>query len=69
MKDSCGWTPLHIAGAEGQKTVAEWLLSLKADILAVDEDGKTAADWAKTRGQIALHSFLEHAQKATSAAS
>ncbi|OLP94462.1 Ankyrin-3 [Symbiodinium microadriaticum] len=50
-RDACSWTPLHAASAEGQKPVVEWLLEQGADLRAVDEDGRTAREWAELRQQ------------------
>eukprot|EP00439_Symbiodinium_sp_Y106_P066704 s499_g10.t3 len=55
-RDACSWTPLHAASAEGQKPVVEWLLQQGADLGAVDEDGRTAREWAELRQQGATES-------------
>ncbi|CAE7237745.1 ANK1 [Symbiodinium sp. CCMP2456] len=55
-RDACSWTPLHAASAEGQKPVVEWLLEQGADLRAVDEDGRTAREWAELRQQGATES-------------
>ncbi|CAE7939951.1 ANKRD50, partial [Symbiodinium necroappetens] len=63
-RDACSWTPLHAASAEGQKPVVEWLLEQGADLRAVDEDGRTAREWAELRQQGATESVLRRAETA-----
>ncbi|CAE8607447.1 unnamed protein product [Polarella glacialis] len=64
--DSCGWTPLHAASAEGHKGTVEWLLEHNADPMVGDEEGKTAREWAELRGRAAIESLLRKAEKAKS---
>lgn len=66
-RDACSWTPLHAASAEGQKPVVEWLLEQGADLRAVDEDGRTAREWAELRQQGATESVLRRAETALTA--
>jgi ankyrin repeat protein len=49
-------TALHIAAAEGQDKMVEWLLSHEADPLTQDQNGKTPADYATSQG----HAFTAH---------
>jgi len=43
-------TALFLAAAEGQDNMVKWLLSHEANPLAQDQNGKTAADFAKSQG-------------------
>jgi len=43
-------TALHVAAAEGQDKMVEWLLAHEADPLAKDQNGKTPADFATSQG-------------------
>lgn len=43
-------TALHLAAAEGQDKMVEWLLSHEANPLAQDQNGKTPADYATSQG-------------------
>ena len=43
-------TALHIAAAEGQDKMVEWLLFHEANPLAQDQNGKTPADFATKQG-------------------
>merc|ERR1712070_815983 len=61
--DVCGWTALHLAGAEGHKKAVEWLLTARVDLLAEDEEGRTAAAWAGLRGHNIIATMLNDMQK------
>jgi len=65
--DACGWTPLHLASAEGHREAVKWLLNAGADLTILDEDGKTAREWAGLRGHLAVESLLKNAEKASAA--
>ena len=53
-----GRRPLHAAAFAGQTEVCELLISAGATISAKDEDGKTAEDWARAIGDVALADML-----------
>lgn len=56
-----GWTALMLASSGDAPSVAamQYLLDLGANVNARDEDGRTALDWALTRGQTEASAFLE----------
>ena len=54
-----GWTALMMAGAEGHGPVVEVLLTNGADIELTDQDGDTAIDHARERGQTDIVALLE----------
>jgi len=56
--DLCGWTPLHVASAEGHVPVVTWLLGVRADLSSLDVDGKTPLQSATTRGQGGVEAAL-----------
>jgi ankyrin repeat protein len=45
-KDNNGMTPLHGAGASGNRRVAELLITYHADVNARDNNGATPLRWA-----------------------
>jgi len=53
-----GWTALMFAAAEGHQTVVKILLRAGADIEITDQDGDTAIDHARQRGQTHIVDFL-----------
>lgn len=57
-KDEFGWTPLHLAAANGHKGVAEFLLANKADVNGKSNDGDTPLHAAARSGQKDLAEFL-----------
>jgi len=65
-----GRTALHYSAMDGHADVAEYLVKLAAGrrgyIGARDEDGYTAAGWAKTAGHPQLAKLLSKARKAAS---
>jgi ankyrin repeat protein len=65
-----GWTALMLAaGSDTPNTaVMQYLLDRGADVNAVDEDGKSALDWALTRGETEASKFLRNAGGRTAAA-
>lgn len=52
-------TPLIGCAKGGMFKAAEWLLDHGADILAEDERGKTAEDWAKANGHQRIVELLQ----------
>jgi len=42
-----GFTPLHIAARNGQRDIAQLLISRGADVFVQDEGGKTPWFWAQ----------------------
>jgi ankyrin repeat protein len=54
-----GLTPLQEAAIQGRLDLVQLLLDHGADPLARDEQGRTAADWARTRGHSEVGEFLE----------
>ena len=57
-RDAGGATPLHLAAAQGFKSVAEVLLAAKADVNARDQRGDTPLHMAAAAGQTALVDLL-----------
>ena len=55
-----GFTALMTAAAEGQEEVVRLLLTHGADPTLVDEDGDTAASFARQKGHTAVVTLLEH---------
>lgn len=53
-----GYTPLFSAGAAGRLDLAELLIRSGADATLTSEDGKTAAQFARERGQAELADWL-----------
>jgi len=60
FKGPKGWTALMLASGSDTSNVAmlRYLLDLRADINAADEDGRTPLDWALTRGETDMSKFL-----------
>jgi len=55
IRDSNGWTALHMAAAANNVAVVKVLLARKASISIEDNDGKTALDHAREgRGEQAI---------------
>ncbi len=54
-----GVTPLQEAAANGALDLVHLLLEHGADPAATDDNGRTAADWARERGQAAVLPLLE----------
>ena len=54
-----GWTALMFAAAEGHRPVVELLLGHGADIELTDQDGDSAIDHARERGQTEIVDLLE----------
>lgn len=54
-------TPLHLAAAGGHDKVVDYLLEKGADPRAVDENGFTPADAARTMGYLSLDKRLREA--------
>lgn len=54
-----GWTALMFAAAEGHQPVVETLLRLGANPSSADQDGETAIDHARQRGQTHIVALLE----------
>mmetsp|Transcript_109884 Transcript_109884/g.309923 ORF Transcript_109884/g.309923 Transcript_109884/m.309923 type:complete len:274 (-) Transcript_109884:193-1014(-) len=63
-----GATPLMFAADAGDSDVCEWLLAAGADCNQRDEDGDTAAAWARTRGHEELAGWLASREAAAAAA-
>lgn len=68
VRSADGATPLMFAADGGDLQVCLWLLSLGADASMLDDDGDTAAAWARARGYGQLAARLERAAKRSPAA-
>jgi len=66
-RDLCGWTPLIAASAEGHKEAVRWLLKVRADLSAVDTDGRSARAWSGLRGHSAVEAQLRRAEEEAAA--
>lgn len=55
---SNGYSPLHIAAAEGQAVSARWLVENGANLESRDNDGKTPKELARDLGHNSLHALL-----------
>jgi len=58
-----GATPLMFAADCGDKELCRWLLEAGADASLMDEDGDTASDWAKLKGNQRLADLLSVAAR------
>ena len=54
-------TPLHVAAAEGEQRVMEFLLDKEADAMATDLDGNTPVDLAVTKDEDIVLTHSKHA--------
>jgi ankyrin repeat protein len=65
-----GWTTLMMAAGSDtpSKKAMQFLLDAGVNVNAVDEDGRTALDWALTRGENDTTAFLRHAGAVSKAA-
>jgi len=63
QKGARGWTPLMFAASAHRASIGtlEFLLNHGADINPIDDDGRTALDWALTRGETDVSAFLRKA--------
>jgi ankyrin repeat protein len=61
FKGPRGWTALMLAAGGDTPSIPamQYLINLGADINAKDADGRTALDWALTRGKTHASAFLE----------
>ena len=59
QKKNDGRTALHTAAFCGELESTQWLVGHGIDPQAVDEDKKTAKDWAKSRDKTEVVNFLE----------
>ena len=59
-----GSSPLHLAALHGKSSIANLLLQANASHTAVDEEGKTPAQWSKSRGHGDLAARLLEAERA-----
>jgi ankyrin repeat protein len=59
-KAARGWTALMFAASAQRSSIGtlEFLLNHGADVNAIDDDGRTALDWAITRGETNVSAFL-----------
>ncbi|KAG5487752.1 hypothetical protein LSCM1_08118 [Leishmania martiniquensis] len=57
-RDYNGCTPLHVAAGEGNQTVVRVLLSFSADVLAVDNSGRTPLDCAAANRHSGVARYL-----------
>lgn len=66
-----GWTPLMLTAGDDAASVPamQHLLAVGVEINAKDDDGRTALDWALTRGETAASEFLRRAGGTASAPS
>jgi ankyrin repeat protein len=55
---SFGWTPLMCAAWEEHIDIVRLLIDHGAAVAAIDTDGKTAADWAREKGRLAMVELL-----------
>jgi ankyrin repeat protein len=58
-------TALHHAAFKGLKNIVEYLVTKGIDVMATDEDGKTALEIAKKRKQENIIKYLRNAEKRT----
>ena len=68
-KGARGWTALMVAASADRPSIAtlQYLLEGGADVNATDDDGRTALDWALTRGETDVSAFLRKAGARTGA--
>lgn len=61
QKSSIGnQTALHVAAAEGQDRMVEWLLAHEADPLVQDLNGKSPADYAREQGKPGTEAIIKN---------
>ncbi|KAG2494675.1 hypothetical protein HYH03_007191 [Edaphochlamys debaryana] len=63
-----GLTPLHLAASLGRREVAEALLAAGADREAIDEEGSTPAQLARSKGQAEIAMLVDKWEAAPPAA-
>jgi ankyrin repeat protein len=59
-RQQAGWVPLHAAAQNGDRDMVALFLEHKADVLLVNDDGKTAAMVAREKGHTQVADVLEH---------
>ncbi|KAH9599150.1 6-phosphofructo-2-kinase [Trypanosoma melophagium] len=58
QRDYNGGTPLHVAAFEGNEAIVRVLVSFGADIMAMDNLGRTPLDWAATNRHSGVCRYL-----------
>ena len=59
LPDKSGWTPLHLAAANGDQVLAEVLVTRGADLNALNNNGQTPLDLAQEHGQAEIAAMLK----------
>ncbi|EKF32877.1 6-phosphofructo-2-kinase/fructose-2,6-biphosphatase, putative [Trypanosoma cruzi marinkellei] len=57
-RDYNGCTPLHVAALEGNEVIVRVLISFGADLMAVDNTGRTPLDWAAANRHSSVCHYL-----------
>ncbi|ESL09275.1 6-phosphofructo-2-kinase/fructose-2,6-biphosphatase [Trypanosoma rangeli SC58] len=60
-RDYNGCTPLHVAALEGNEVIVRLLISFGADIMVMDNTGRTPLDWAAANRHSGVCRYLLHA--------
>lgn len=58
-KNAAGWTALHLAAMDGNLAIVKALIGGGADVDVAGQQGKTALDLAREKGQSEIVQYLE----------